>query len=246
MGRAVNFNGWRTVDSVVRALWPASCLVCGAPGEAAADRDLCRACHAALPWSGCACPRCALPLPDGEQSDARCGACLADDTPLDRVDAAFAYAAPLDRLLPMLKFHQSLASARLLGGLMAEALQARAGDVEGAVLVPIPLATSRLRQRGYNQALELARPLARRLSMPLEPRLLHRPRATGAQSRLGRAGRQRNLAGAFAVLAARRLPAHVVLVDDVMTTGATLESAALALRLAGVARVDAWVCARAA
>ena len=243
MPRPVNFSPRPWVDGLLRRLWPASCLVCGLAGDAGADRDLCPACFAALPWNRHACRRCALPLPVAD-ADARCGDCIASRSPLDHVEAGFVYAAPFDRLVPMFKFHQSLASGRLLAGLMADALRDAAAHAPDAVLVPIPLHRQRLRQRGYDQALELAKPLARALGMRLDARLLQRPRATGAQSRLDKAGRARNLHGAFAVRAATSLPAHVVLVDDVMTTGATLEAAALALRAAGVARVDAWVCAR--
>ena len=107
----------------------------------------------------------------------------------------------------------------------------------------MPLHRTRLRSRGYDQTLELARPLARMLGLALDTGLLTRRRATQAQSRLDEAARQRNLHGAFAVRAGP-LPAHVALVDDVMTTGATLRAAAQALRDAGVQHVNAWVCAR--
>lgn len=113
-----------------------------------------------------------------------------------------------------------------------------------AVLIPIPLHAARLRRRGYDQALELARPLARQLGLPLVIDVLRRGRETAPQSRLDAAQRRRNLRGAFQVDRSTALPPHVVLVDDVMTTGATLHAAAVALRRAGVARVDAWVCAR--
>lgn len=111
-------------------------------------------------------------------------------------------------------------------------------------LVPIPLHRSRLRQRGYDQALELARPLARRLGLRLCAGGLHRDRDTPPQSRLDAVQRRRNLREAFAWTAATPPPAHAILIDDVMTTGATLQAAALALRRAGALRVDAWVCAR--
>lgn len=214
-------------------------------GDAFADRDLCRACCDALPWNRHACRRCALPLPVNDAGQT-CGACLGRPSLLGHVEAAFVYAAPLDRLLPMFKFHQSLAAGRLLSGLMADALSNAADHAADAVLVPIPLHRRRLQQRGYNQALELARPLARRLGLAMDARLLTRPKQTRAQSRLDKTKRHYNLRGAFLVDAKRVVPAHVVLIDDVMTTGATLEAAASTLRAAGVARVDAWVCARVA
>jgi len=235
--RRVGF--WLRNDAA-RLLWPGRCLTCG---EAAGDAiDLCPACLAGLPWLGPACPHCALPLPGAQAPGVACGACQAAPPPLDRVHAACLYAFPLDRLLPRFKFHRDLAAGRLLAQLMAERFErlARPG-----ALVPVPLHRARLRQRGYDQALELARPLASALQIPLRPELLRRVRATAAQSELDKAARARNLRNAFRAEPALALPRHVALVDDVMTTGATLHAAARALRAAGVARVDAWVCARA-
>jgi ComF family protein len=218
--------------------WRARCLACGEPGTS--RRDLCDACHARLPWLGRACACCALPLPAGEPGG-RCGACLRRPPPLQSALAAFLYAAPVDRWLPRFKFHRDLAAGRLLSQLMLEAC-GRAPLPQA--LLPVPLHRARLRQRGYDQALELARPLARGLRIPLQGASLQRARATAPQSRLDGAARRRNLRDAFVVRAGAMLPAHVALVDDVMTTGATLHAAAIALRRAGVARVDAWVCAR--
>ena len=170
-----------------------------------------------------------------------CGECLSNPPPLDAVHPAFVYAPPLDRLLPRFKFHGDLAAGRLLAGLMCEAAPR---FPRNAVIVPVPLHRARLRQRGYDQALELAKPLAAARGLSLRDDLLHRARATAAQSRLHADQRKRNLRNAFDIDASARLPAGVVLVDDVMTTGATLHAAAKALRKAGVARVVAWVCAR--
>jgi ComF family protein len=112
-------------------------------------------------------------------------------------------------------------------------------------LVPVPLHTARLGRRGYNQALELARPLARAFAIPVLPELMHRIRATTAQTELGADARRSNVRGAFAVTAGVAVPAHVVLVDDTMTTGATIAECARALRSAGCTRIDVWVAARA-
>lgn len=231
----VNFMPAALVDGWRRA-WPSHCLGCGGRGDR--GRDLCVPCHAALPWLRIACPHCALPLPTPGST---CGECLSHPPPLDAVHAAFVYAPPLDRLLPRFKFHGDLAAGRLLAALMRETTPS---FPRGAVIVPIPLHRKRLRMRGYDQALELAKPLARACALPLRDDLLHRARATAAQSRLHADQRKRNLRNAFAVDAARGLPACAVLVDDVMTTGATLHAAARVLRKAGVARVEAWVCAR--
>ena len=226
-----------------RLFWPPRCLVCAGRGED--RRDLCPACAGSLPWQPPACERCALPLPDPlPQPGARtCGPCLRRPPPLDAVRAACAYGFPVDWLLPRFKFRRDLAAGRLLAQLMVAAFV----DLpRPAVLVPVPLHRARLRQRGYDQALELARPLARALQVPLRPELLVRVRATAPQSRLGATARRHNLDAAFVVRAPGPPPPHVMLVDDVMTTGATLHAAARALRRGGVGRVEAWVCARVA
>ena len=218
-------------------LFALRCMVCGEPG--ARGRDLCTPCHAALPWQGAACLRCALPMPQ----PGTCGHCLRSPPPLAETHAVFDYAFPLDRLLPRLKFHRDFAAGRVLAQCMGERLAALPRPV---AVIPIPLHRARLRQRGYDQALELARPLALALGIPLLDRALGRRKTTRAQSRLDADARRRNLRDAFHVDPGIALPAHVVLVDDVMTTGATLHAAARVLQRAGVSRVDAWVCARVA
>jgi ComF family protein len=239
---------------------------------------LCPSCRVDLPWNRSACARCALPMP---LPTAACGCCLRRPPPLTETRAVFVYGPPLDRLLPRLKFHDDLAAGRLLAEVMAmEFARMRESDADpdadphadtdvdtvavsalgNAVrsrpdaLIPLPLHRKRLRGRGYDQALELARPMAKQLGLPLRLDVLQRERDTSPQSRLNAAARRKNLRGAFTVNidaiadAARSTPplAHVVLIDDVMTTGATLHAAADALLRAGVARVDAWVCARVA
>jgi len=240
MPDAVNQTPRTPVDGrvrrLLRRLFAGRCLVCAESGLDGAD--LCAECRHGLPWMPHACLRCAHPLPG---SDTLCGTCLRRPPPLDQVIAAFEYRFPVDRLLPRLKFHRDLAAGALLGDALALATQ---DLLRPDALVPIPLHLARLRERGYDQALELARVLARRHALPLRAGLLCRTRATTAQSRLDAQARARNLRGAFAVRAPGAVPRHVVLVDDVMTTGATLHAAARALRRAGVARVDAWVCAR--
>jgi ComF family protein len=219
------------------ALLPARCLVCGERG--AGRQDLCDDCRAALPWNRSACARCALPLP---HPSPLCGRCRRAPPPFDGSRAAFRYGFPFDRLLPRLKFHGDLAAGRLLAELGVEAL---AGAPRPQLLLPVPLHPARLRQRGYDQALELARPLAQALDLPLCADRLHRRRATTAQSELDARARQRNVRDAFA-LRPGTLPAHVVVFDDVMTTGATLAECCRLLKRAGVVRVEAWAIARAA
>jgi ComF family protein len=224
-----------TLGFVSRTLLPYRCLVCG---ERGVGRDLCAACAAALPWNRRACARCGLPmaLPASE-----CGPCLRHPPPFTRTHAALVYRFPLDRLLPRFKFHADLAAGRLLSDLLCEGI---GDDPRPAALVPVPLHGSRLRERGYDQALELAKVVARRTRIPLHAGALKRVRSTARQSELDLPARQHNLRGAFA-LAERALPAHIALIDDVMTTGATVRECAQTLLRGGVARVDVWVVARA-
>lgn len=241
MARTVNQTLPGKVDGRPAAplawLFALRCVVCGEAGSR--DRDLCAHCHHALPWQGPACQHCALPLPQ----PGTCGQCLQRPPPQTETHAVFDYAFPVDRLVPRLKFHADFAAGRVLAQCMVERWAALPPP---EALVPVPLHRARLRQRGYDQARELARPVARALGLPLREDLLRRCRPTTAQSRLSALARARNLRDAFVVDARAPLPAHVVLVDDVMTTGATLHAAARALQRAGVLRVDAWVCARVA
>ncbi len=210
-----------------------SCFLC----RGAAGAVLCAACDADLPrLDGPRCPRCALASPAG----AVCGRCLARSPAYDATVAALAYEFPADVLVQALKFRAELALAPLLGALLA----ARIGGAERVDLVlPVPLAAARLRARGFNQALEIARPVARAAGARLEPRLAERSRDTASQMDLPHAERARNVRGAFRCTRALE-GAAVALVDDVMTTGATLDELAATLKRAGAARVVNWVVAR--
>ena len=217
------------------------CLLCEAT---TASRDLCPACAADLPWNIRCCSICALPLPSGQPV---CGACLAEP-PHYQCRALFRYAFPLDRLLARLKYQNRLAPARLLGEMLAETIVGDASFQPG-LLLPMPLHPLRLRERGYNQATELARPLAKRLRLPLEHDLVHRVKATAMQKGLSANERQVNVRKAFAVDTARYetlgRPQRVTIIDDVVTTGATVDSLAQALRKTGVADVQVLALTRA-
>jgi ComF family protein len=227
-----------------RVVLPLHCLLCGADGEQGGD--LCSACVADMVRNQPCCPRCALPL---QAPAPLCGECLQRAPPFDAAFAPFVYAHPLDLLMTRLKFGRSLAAGRVLSELWTETIAAFCPQLPG-LFVPVPLHRSRLRERGYNQALELIRPLARALGIPLAESLLSRTRATPAQASLDAATRRQNLRGAFELDASAlggTAPgsAHVALVDDVMTTGATLRECARVLRRAGVGRIDVWALARA-
>jgi ComF family protein len=229
----------------MRAAWlphwvkapPSRCAVCGAWPA----RPLCAACAATFALPQRRCHLCALPLDSGAPV---CGACLREPPPVDACFAAVPYAYPWSGLVARFKFGGEPAWADVLAERMALAPGA-AGEIAQADLVlPLPLAPRRLAERGFNQALLLARRLA---PQRMEPRLLLRLRETGSQATLDRKARSLNVRHAFGVdpLRVREVAGRaVLLVDDVMTSGASLHSAAQALRQAGARRVSALVLAR--
>lgn len=218
-------------------LLPWRCQLCDAPGQDGID--LCHACDAELPRNRSCCARCALPLPHAAEL---CGECQRRPPPWDAAWAPFRYGWPLDRLESRFKFGADLAAGRTLAKLWQREPMP-VGRPE--LIVPVPLHRGRLRQRGYNQALELARWLLVAHAIPWRHDILRRERNTSAQTELDRRARHRNMRGAFRLREGVALPDHVALLDDVMTTGATLAECARQLKRAGVRQVDVWALARA-
>jgi ComF family protein len=215
---------------VLQAAIPQDCLLCG---SASHDAPLCVPCQAELPLPPRSCPVCAMPEPHGET----CGSCLRHPPAFDMTVAAWRYAYPVDRLVQALKFHGRLA----LAPFFAQALASRVGQAD--LVVPMPLHHERLTERGFNQAAEIARHLTRKLGVRLALHGATRIRRTLPQVHLPFEERARNVRGAFAC-ALDLTGARVAVVDDVMTTGATLGEIAKVLRRAGAARVENWVVAR--
>ena len=226
---------WRSSIHLLKsaAAWSGPCVLCLA--EAGSDR-VCEACSRSLPRPGAACPRCALPLPAAQA----CGSCLAHPPAFDATVAAFEYRFPIDRLVQRFKFAGDLAIGRWLGECLAQAV---AIERRPDILVAAPIGRARLRERGFNQALELARAVARAHRLPIDPGLVAKVCDTPPQQGLTRSERRANLRDAFRVRGSIS-GAHIAIVDDVMTTGATAEAMARALRGAGAGRVVAWVLAR--
>jgi len=214
-----------------------SCFVC----RGAAVTGLCDACRQSLPWLGAACARCAVPLP-GTPTGALCGDCQNHPPTFDATIAASTYAPPIDQMIHGLKYGRQLAHARLLADLLWEPLkQVESSPIDR--LIPMPLHRARLRSRGPNQALEIARPLARRMGIRLDYRIVTRTRNTPPQVELSREERRRNVRDAFAVTG-DLTGESIAVFDDVLTSGETARSLAKALREAGAARISNWICAR--
>ena len=216
-------------------LYPSICLLCGAEAEPA---GLCLPCRLELPYNRHCCRHCALPLPLTD-AGRLCGQCQRRPPPFHRAVIPLLYRAPIDYLVTRFKFDGGLHCGHLLASLLADALHSGVEDAP-QLLIPVPLHRDRISQRGFNQALELTRPLARQFGLPVDCTTVVRTQATAAQSRLGKRQRQRNLRAAFGLdgpIKAR----HLALVDDVVTTGAT--AATLVLH-GGAERVDLWALAR--
>ena len=218
---------------------PSQCAVC----RGWARQRLCEACARRYAAPRPRCRRCAIDVPEGV---AVCGTCLKQAPPFDSAIAAVDYEHPWDELVRRFKFDAALDLAGVLAQRLLDAVQ-RSEAPRPDWLLPVPLATSRLRERGYNQAWELARRIARGLPCTTDTRLLLRMKDTPHQLSLPPGRRAANVRGAFAI-EPRRLHElqgrSIALLDDVMTTGATASEATLALLQAGARSVQVWVLAR--
>jgi len=219
----------------MRRLLPSRCLLCGDRGTAI---DLCIGCQRDLPWQQHACRCCGIAVP---ATVTYCAACQQQPPPFATLRAPFRYQSPIRELIIDFKFHRRLAIAPLLASLLALRINAPLPDL----LLPVPLHRERLQQRGFNQALELARPLARQFQLQLDrQQWCQRQRATATQSTLNAAERHANLSAAFRVT--RPLTGmSVAIIDDVVTTGTTVSELSTTLRAAGAQRIEVWCVARA-
>ena len=226
-------NGSRLLNCCTRGLraaLPQDCLLCGAASD---DAPMCGPCAKELPALPRACHQCAMPSSLGEI----CGSCLRHPPQFDMTVAVWRYAYPVDRLVQALKFHGRLALASFFADMLASLVK------PADLVIPMPLHPARLTERGFNQATEIARHLTGKLGTRLASRGATRIRRTLPQADLPMDERARNVRGAFAC-AFDLTGARVAVVDDVMTTGATLGELAKVLKRAGAERVENWVVAR--
>ena len=231
------------VRPAIQLLYPPRCLLCASPGSNGAD--LCEHCQQSLPFNQTACISCALPLPANISESATCGRCQKKSPLYDQAYSIFSYEQPVIWLIQQLKFNEKLVHARLLGGLIAESTcVTKIAELEDVCILPVPLHKKRLSQRGFNQSIELARALSKKTGWPMELKSVERVRDTSAQTGLDAKERRKNIRGAFEVIQPMTYK-HVVIVDDVVTTGSTANELARVLKKSGVEKVTVLSLARA-
>lgn len=229
------------LKKLIAWLLPNTCVLCDHPSDR--GQDLCGNCNGDLPWLRDACTRCAKPLLQNSQALV-CDDCVKQSPPFTITHALFLYQAPITQLIMDLKFGHALVNARILGELLSEHIRDgwyRTKPLPEAI-IPIPMHPNRIKERGFNQALEIARPISKALNIPLEYTKCHRIKHTAAQATLPARQRQQNVKSAF--YAGNLDYRHVAVIDDVITTGCTVNEFCLALKCAGVEIIDIWCCAR--
>lgn len=228
---------WRGLEQQVL---PGGCVFCGL-GLAIGSRPVCDPCHAELPWAGAACRRCGAELPAQPPRDAVCGRCQVEPPAFDALLAPLRYEFPVDAAIKAMKFERRLHYLPAFAALVGEAARDLPEDIDA--MLPVPLHWRRQMLRGFNQATELCRQLEPLLHVPVLQRVM-RIRNTRYQPGLGAGERRSNLRGAFR-LRGNIASNHVLIVDDVVTTGATAEQLTVTLRAGGVRRVSVLAIARA-
>lgn len=233
----LNPNNWPNI--IQQWLYPPTCLLCTQPGHG--GLDLCLACQDSLPFNREACPICGIPIP-ARREKGRCGRCSKKQPPFDSTFALFTYDEPVRYLIRSLKYNANYPVGRLLGSLMAQALLSHPNRPQ--LIIPVPLHPIRFRERGFNQAIEIARPISKTLGIPIALDQCVRTKETQVQSGLPARQRTKNIKHAFNI----RQPieaSHVAILDDVVTTGATVTELAKTLHSEGINQIDIWACARA-
>lgn len=225
---------------LARLFWPSLCILCGQRGQPALD--LCSDCDAELPRIGPACSICSLPLASSVTVPI-CGGCLRRRPSFHASCIPFRYAYPLDHLVRAFKYGGRGHNGRVLGSLLARHLRLARKEPWPQLLVPVPLAPRRYRQRGFNQAIDLALSLRSIDGLTIATDRVIRSRETPEQASLGRKQRSRNVRGAFRLTRDLR-ERHVAILDDVVTTGSTVNELAEVLTHAGAHRIEVWALAR--
>ncbi|MEE9310253.1 MAG: ComF family protein [Cocleimonas sp.] len=224
-----------------------SCVLCNS--AVSRSISLCQSCEDDLPLLEHACKQCGLPLNSADVIDSVCGQCLKNPTAVDYTVCLYHYQVPLNHLITELKYKQKLVYAEVLGQLLSKRVEGRvegnAVDIPDCIL-PVPLYRGRLVKRGFNQSLEIAQPVSKRLKVPIEETLARRIKKTRSQTDLDAIQRSKNMRGCFEISPkVSKSYDHVVIIDDVVTTGSTVNELAIVLKESGVKKVGVWSIARA-
>lgn len=220
-----------------------NCVLCGE--FVTGNISLCLGCKAALPRIDYACKKCGIPLEKQGTQNELCGQCIQTPSEVDYTVSLYHYENPVSYLIGQMKFQQQLTCAAILGDLLcSESNHFLRKNFLPEAILPVPLHNSRLVKRGFNQTLEISREIARQKKIPLLLDAVKRIKNTEAQTHLNKQQRLSNIKGCFKLL--KDIDAsHVVIVDDVITTGATTNELAILLKTAGVTTVGVWSVARA-
>lgn len=230
----------KKISKSISHLFPYHCILCH--DKSNRDFDLCIECEECLPWLKNVCIYCSVPLVISAQSI--CGMCLTKPFPFHKLCIFFSYTETIKKMIIGLKFQQQLIYAHILGTLLAEKLNLQYQNEKlPDIIIPVPLHKKRLYESGFNQAIELARPISKKLDIRIDYKRCKRVINTAAQSTLPAQQRSSNVKNAFAVKQ-NLANQHIALLDDVMTTGHTLIEMSHALYDVGVKRIDVWCCAR--
>ncbi len=224
-------------------IYPKVCLHCNDAGYD--GMDLCHRCLQRLPWVEHACSRCALPLPSNDA--VVCGACSNRDLYFDNAYTPFQFDGFISDAIYQFKFKHKLNQGKLLAQLLLKHIEEKQLEIP-ELIIPVPLHKKRICQRGYNQALEIARIVSKHISSELDYDTVYRNRDTSVQMELPAKQRHKNVQGAFSVKenATVLKNKHICIVDDVMTTGNTVNEVAKCVRNVGAKRIDVWCVARVA
>ena len=221
-----------------------NCVLCNAFTDGAIS--LCGACRIDLPRIEHACKRCALPMRSGNNDGSMvCGACMSQKNHFDYAESLFFYENPIDYLIGQMKFHQQLSVAAVLADLLKNYFGKK--ELEHGMpqlIIPMPLYKKRLVERGFNQSVEIAKPLAKLLEIPIAKELVERSKPTKPQTHLNKKQRRDNVLGCFEIIN-QPTASHIVILDDVVTTGATVNELAKVLKKTGVKKIGVWSLARA-
>ncbi len=229
-------------NQLLQQILPKRCLLCD---EACFDHHfLCYDCESILPWQPPSCVRCGVALP--EQADfVLCALCLSHQPAFHATTALFEYKPPISQFVLKLKFQKNLSMARLFSNYWIDYIK-KYRDLNNLpeLLIPVPLHHKRLRERGFNQALEIAKPIGKQFKIPIDIKSCSRIMNTHPQATLSVKDRKNNLKNAF-VLSHPITAKHVAIIDDVVTTGTTVNEISRLLEKSGVNNIEVWCCARA-